>query len=200
MATATTARRSAGERREQIIEAATAEFAVTGLHGTSTDAIARRVGVSQPYLFRLFGTKKELYLATVERCFTETLDTFRTASEGMRGEDALVAIGRAYLELLGNRARLTAQMQAYASCDDPDVREVVRRGYGALAAFVEEVSGASPKRVSDFFAKGMLLNVIAAMDLRSCRAAWAKRLLEGCKQDSPVFENDGSTSKEENHD
>ena len=43
--------------------AAIAAFAVTGYHGTPTDTLARRAGISQPYLFRLYGTKKDLCLA-----------------------------------------------------------------------------------------------------------------------------------------
>jgi AcrR family transcriptional regulator len=51
-------RKSAEVRREDILEAID-EFAVGELHGTSTEDITRRAGISQPDLFRLFGTKKE---------------------------------------------------------------------------------------------------------------------------------------------
>ena len=120
MSPAATTRMSAEERREAILEAARGEFASTGYHGTSTETIAERAGISQPYLFRLFGTKKELFLASVRRCFRETLETFQRAAEGKRGEEALHAMGEAYLALLEDRSRLMAQMQAYASCDDPE--------------------------------------------------------------------------------
>ena len=56
-------------------------------------------------------------------------------------------------------------MQAYAACDDPEIREVVQNGYGDLVAYVERVSGLPADAVSGFFAKGMLLNVIASMGL-----------------------------------
>ena len=88
-----TERKSKGERREEILDAAIAEFAEKGLHGASTDEIARLAGISQPYVFRLFGTKKELYLAVVARCFRQTLETFQRVAEGKRGEEALHAIG-----------------------------------------------------------------------------------------------------------
>src|SRR2546426_134491 len=84
----TAERKTAEERRDEIVDAAFAEFAVTGLYGTSTEAIARRAGVSQPYLFRLFGTKKELFIAAVNRCFRTTLETFMRAAEGRQGEAA----------------------------------------------------------------------------------------------------------------
>ena len=182
--TQATTRKSAGERREEILEAAMIEFAEKGLYGTSTDDIARRVGVSQPYLFRLFGTKKELFMATIERCMLGTLEMFRTASAGLQGEEALHAIGDAYVErLAADPTYLHSQMQAYAASDDPQIREVVRKGYGELVEYVERVSGQPPLRVSHFFAKGMLLNVMASIDLLGADEGWAQRLIEGCRED-----------------
>jgi AcrR family transcriptional regulator len=177
---AVTARKTADQRREEILVAAMQEFAEHGLHGTSTDTIADKAGVSQPYLFRLFGTKKELYLESVRRCLGQTLEVFQEAAAGKSGEDALEAIGAAYGVLLRDRTRLQAQMQAYAACGDEDVREVVRSGYGQLVEFVERVSGAEPDRIRDFFAFGMLLNVFASMDLLDQQAPWARKLLAAC--------------------
>ena len=59
----------AAERRDALIDAAVHEFAHGGLHGTPVDRIARHVGVAQPYVFSLFGSKRELFLAAVERGF-----------------------------------------------------------------------------------------------------------------------------------
>jgi AcrR family transcriptional regulator len=178
-----TARKSAEERREEILEAALAEFAARGLAGASTEAIAKAVGISQPYVFRLFGTKKALFMATVERCLRGTLELMRTASAGLKGEDVLQAIAAAYRERLANPTYLHAQMQSYAACGDPEIREVVRRGYGDLFEYVERASGLPSDRVADFFAKGMLLNVVASMDLLNAEEGWAQRLLEGCRKD-----------------
>jgi AcrR family transcriptional regulator len=177
-------RKTAEERREAVLDAALEEFALRGLDGASTEAIAAAAGISQPYVFRLFGTKRDLFKAVVARCFRETLELFQRAAEGQRGEAALQAMGKAYTEqLLPDRTRLLAQMQAYAACDDADVREVVRNGYGDLVAYVERVSGAQPEKISSFFAKGMLLNVIAAMGLQNGDDPWADRLLAGCKEE-----------------
>ena len=177
-------RKSATERREEILEAALIEFAAHGLDGGSTEAIAKAVGISQPYVFRLFGTKKELFMATVERCLRGTLEMFHTASAGLKGEEALRAIGDAYSERLAtDPTYLHSQMQAYAACDDPDIREVVRRGYGELVEYVERVSGVPTERVAHFFAKGMLLNVMASMDLLKADEGWAERLIAGCRKD-----------------
>jgi AcrR family transcriptional regulator len=180
MTAATTVRKTAEERREEILAVALVEFGEHGLDGTSTDTIARKAGISQPYLFRLFGTKKELYLETVRRCLRETLELFQEAAHDLEGEEALHAIGQAYRGLLADRTRLRGQMQAYADCDDDDVREAVREGFGRLVEYVERVSGAEPERVRDFFAFGMLLNVFASMDLIDHPAPWAKEILESC--------------------
>jgi AcrR family transcriptional regulator len=179
----TTGRKTAEERREAVLEAALAEFAAHGLDGGSTEAIARAAGISQPYVFRLFGTKKELFMATIERCLRGTLEMMRTASAGLKGEAVLEAIGEAYTQRLANPTYLHAQMQSYAACGDPAIREVVRQGYGEMVEYVERASGLAPDRVAHFFAKGMLLNVVASMDLLGAEEGWAQRLIEGCRKD-----------------
>ncbi len=176
-------RKTAEERREAVLDAALEEFAHHGLAGASTEVIAAKAGISQPYVFRLFGTKKELFKAVVARCFRETLELFQRAAEGKRGAEALEAMGSAYMdELLPDRIRLEAQMQAYSACDDPEICEVVRGGYGDLVAYAERVSGAEPAEITRFFATGMLLNVLASMGLQSGDEAWAARLLGGCEK------------------
>jgi AcrR family transcriptional regulator len=179
----TTERKTAEERREAVLEAAMVEFAARGLDGGSTEAIAKAVGISQPYVFRLFGTKKELFIATIERCMRGTLEMMRTSSAGLKGEAVLEAISEAYGQRLANPTYLQAQMQAYAACHDPDIREVVRHGYGEMFEYVERASGLSSARVAHFFAKGMLLNVVASMDLLQVEEGWAQRLIEGCRKD-----------------
>ena len=175
-------RKSKEVRREEILDAGLLEFAQRGLHGASTEDIARRAGISQPYVFRLFGTKKALFTAVVNRCFRQTQELFARAAEGKRGMEALEAMGQAYVERLRtDRTQLLAQMQAYAACDDPEIREVVQNGYGDLYTYVERVADLPPAAISDFFAKGMLLNVIASMGLSESSEPWVARLIEGCE-------------------
>ena len=177
-----TERKTKEERREEILDAAVGEFAEKGLHGASTDEIARLAGISQPYVFRLFGTKKELYMAVVARCFRQTLEIFQRAAEGKRGEDALHAIGEAYGRLLeSDRIYLRAQMQAYAACEDPEICAVVRNGYGDLVNYVERVSGSPSPVLAEFFSNGMLMNVLSSMNAPA--DDWGRRLIEGCKAD-----------------
>jgi AcrR family transcriptional regulator len=184
---ATTTRQTAAERREAVIEAANVEFALRGLHGASTDAIARRAGISQPYLFRLFGSKKQLFIAVIEDCLARTLEAFRAAAAGKSGQDALKAIGETYAASIeSDTTMLQGQLQSYAaSVEDADVREVTARGFGRLVDYVETVSGADRATVSAFFAKGMLMTVLASMEYSltdAPRDSWAVRLAEGCKE------------------
>jgi len=175
-------RKTSEVRREEIIDAALQEFAERGLEGASTEDIARRAGISQPYVFRLFHTKKELFRAVVARCFRETLEMFQRSAEGLRGEEALAAMGNAYVQRLSaDPVQLRAQMQAYAACGDPEVREVVRHGFGDLVAYAERVSGLESDQVTLFFAKGMLLNVFASMEqVGESAEPWALRLIGAC--------------------
>jgi AcrR family transcriptional regulator len=172
--TRTGLRMTADERREEVLAAAVTEFAARGLAGTSTEDVARSAGISQPYLFRLFPTKKALFLALVDRCFRQVAETFEAAAEDRTGEDALDAMGDAYHRLLEDRTLLLLQMQAYAACDDPDIRAATRTGYKQLWALVERLSGLPYERIVVFFSMGMLMNVAAAMDLPAVDERWAR--------------------------
>jgi AcrR family transcriptional regulator len=173
-------RLSAEERRRAIVVVAREEFALRGLHGTSTDRIAERAGVSQPYLFRLFGTKKDLFIACVEAGFGHVLGLFREAAGGVSREEALDAMGRSYGQLLRDRTELLAQLHAYAACEDEEIRAAVRRGYADLYRFVASASEADEEELRHFFAFGMLMNVVAAMDLTALDEGWAKDIVKGC--------------------
>src|SRR3954449_12393283 len=118
-------RMSAGERRSEVIEIAIRHFGLHGYNGTSTDQVAREAGISQPYLFRLFGTKRELFLACHEVCHRRVLETFRAAADGVPPEQRIEQMGHAYVDLLRDRTMLLFQMQSYAACGDPEVQAQV---------------------------------------------------------------------------
>jgi AcrR family transcriptional regulator len=146
------ARSTAQERRVELLAAALSEFAVGGLHGTSTEAIAKRAGISHAYLFRLFGTKKQLFIACSHLCRQRIQETFAAAAIGADPTERLASMGQAYRAMLADRELLLSQMQLYAACSDPEIRQVAR------------LSGASGQQLRDFIATGMLLNVAASMD------------------------------------
>lgn len=91
-------------------------------------------------------------------------------------------MGEQYLRLISDRNMLLGQVQAYAACEDEDVRASVRREFGELWQWVELVSGRSADDVRHFFADGMLINVQAAMDLPAVKEDWATRSLGRCPE------------------
>lgn len=179
------ARMPAEERRIEVIEAAVQAFGSGGYAGTSTDEIARLAGVSQPYLFRLFGTKQDLFLAAVGRAFERIRIAFEDGArhpvEGLPADvdPVLAGVGRAYGDLLTDTSLLRLQLHAFAACDDPAIRDFVRREFAALVRRVAELSGVPAADLRSFFAEGMLLNVAAAMELTEADVAWQRICEEG---------------------
>ena len=178
-------RLTADERRTEVVAAASIEFAEAGYAGTSTDSIARRAGVSQPYLFQLFGTKKELFIAAVRDCFDRTRGAFEASGKPARDRGAdpreiLMEMGHAYVRLLlADRNVLKLQLQAYAACQEPEVQAVVRTNYAILWQTVAGLSGADTKAVQGWFAQGMLINVAASISDASTEDEFIRTLLGG---------------------
>src|SRR4029077_16362382 len=172
MTVMTRQRMPAAERREMVLEAAVAEFGAHGLGGTSPEDVARQAGISQPYLFRLFPTKKALFLALVERCYLRIEQAFTAAAGDKTGEEALEAMGDEYERLLDNRTLLLLQMHAYAAWEDLEIPAATRAGFKRLWSLSERLSGLPFDRIVAFFAMGMLMNVAAAMDLPAVDERW----------------------------
>jgi len=172
----------ADERRAEVVEAAITAFAEGGYAGTSTEEIARIAGVSQPYLFRLFGSKQALFMAAVGRGFERTRLAFADAAKHPLPvtdfHPVLAAIGNRYAELLSDRTLLRLQLHAYAASSDPVIRAFVRTEFARLIASVAESSGVPVADLRDFFAQGMLMNLAAALELTEADVAW-QRMCEG---------------------
>ena len=157
------------------------EFARKGLHGASTEDIARAAGISQPYLFRLFGTKKELYLATAKRTVDDLYQVFAEAAAGRPAPKRSRRWVRPTRRVLADQDRLMLMLKCWASCDDPEICEGVRSAWRDLVDLAERASGESPEAVSTFFSKGALLTILQAMGAFTRPEPWSNRLVEGCQ-------------------
>lgn len=185
---------SSAERREVVLDAAVVEFAERGLHGASTETIAGRVGISQPYVFKLFGTKKELFLAAMDRVHDRILGAWEDSLKD-EPEDRLLAMGEAFVGLTFHREELLMVLQACAASKDPDVLGLARTRMERMYDYVARASGEPDERVQAFFAQGMLLIVGAGLALpeMSQESEWARRFLgwdeggglKGLRQDPP---------------
>jgi AcrR family transcriptional regulator len=163
---ATRTRSSSEERRKQLIDAAVTEFAANGFHATSTTAIAKRAGISQPYVYALFPNKHDLFLAANAEVKERIRGAFAEAARGLETpEERLHAMGGAYIELLESREEIMFQHQANAAAGDPELRDPIRREFIRLFDDIVQLSGAGEEEVWNFIAHGMMLNVIAALDL-----------------------------------
>ncbi len=167
-------RLKAEERRDEIVAAARSEFAQGGYAGTSTEAIARRAGVSQPYVFQLFGTKKELFLDAIRDCFARTGRRFeevarKAQADGCDSRGVLSRMGDAYIEtVLADRDLLRLQLHAYAAASDPEIGALVRQEFFRLWHVIAAAADVSLFDLHEWFAQGMLINVIASItDVRS---------------------------------
>jgi AcrR family transcriptional regulator len=168
---------SAEERREDVLRAAAAAFANGGYQGTTTQDVAERAGISQPYIFRLFSSKKELFLAVVEDCFKRTERTFAKAAEGLSGDEALHAMGMAYIELIRDPVNLLVQMHCFtAAAGDPDIRLVAQCGMRKVWETASRASGASDEALRTWIAMGMLCNMVAALGIEQLDEPWAKQI------------------------
>jgi AcrR family transcriptional regulator len=164
---------TADERRAQILSIAAEEFAVGGLHGTSTETIARRAGITQAYVFRLFGTKKNLFIQVVQGAFGQLAEGMRAAAAVSSGLDALSAMGLTYDAMLADRTALLLQLQGFAAAGEPEVRDTVRAALARIWHAVADVTGLDPVTVKSFLAFGMLLNNAAALELGEVDEPWA---------------------------
>jgi len=172
-------RQSADVRRASILQAAIVEFARSGYAGTSTEAIAARAGISQPYIFRLFGTKKDLFIATYEVVSAAIEDAFVAAADGLTGENAMAAMGLAYLELLQDPDLLQVQLHAFAAAAaDADIAKACQESFRRLWNLVTRYADVTSETMREFFAQGMLCSVIAAIDLRSVAQPWAESFFD----------------------
>ncbi|QII05952.1 TetR/AcrR family transcriptional regulator [Rhodococcoides fascians A25f] len=161
------------DRRQQILRIAADEFASSGLHGGSTDRIAREAGITQAYIFRIFGTKKALFSELVVASFDRVADGMREAAGAATGHQALAAMGERYYSMLEDRTSLLLQLQGIAACGDSEVRDAVREAFARMWNTVVEVTGLDAVTVKAFLAFGMLLNSGAAMQIHEVDQPWA---------------------------
>lgn len=179
---ATRARKPASERRQEILAAATIEFAETGLAGTRLEVIAARAEISHPRIVQMFGTKRALFLAVIESVFDRIETAFTDAAPGAAGPDtpALVVLGNAYRRLLERDREVgLVMLQGYAAAADDAVRMLVSERYRQLQRTVTALTGADPRAVRSFFATGLVFTVSTVLELpdRHVDTDWAEWLL-----------------------
>ncbi len=155
-----TQRMSGVQRREEILVAARTVFAERG-YAASTDEVARAAGVSQPYVVRLFGTKRELFLEAYKVASAQIVEALTAVPAG---PDAAMRMGDAYIGLLADRDLLRMVMHGFIAGADDEVGRVARHTLGEAFRLFQERSGEDEQAARLFVAQGMLINVLLAVD------------------------------------
>ena len=154
-------RHSADERRELVLQAARREFAALGLGGATGEGLSYRAGISHPYLLRLFGSKRELFLEVVDRLFDDLVAAARAE------ESLTAALGEDGAALL---------LQCVAACGVDEVRLAVQRRMGELYEAVRRAG-------TSVLAALLLSGAVEAMRLEvlASREPWARRLVDAAR-------------------
>lgn len=172
------------QRRATVVNSAIAVFAKNGYLGTPIAAVAKHAKISPAYVFKLFPSKEELFLAALNRAFLVIQETFESSADmsaDQTPDAVLMAMGGAYAALISNRDLLMLQVHALSVADVPEIGTAFRKGLQEIAKFVKSRSGASDEAVQRFFAYGQLCHLIATISLDSNTAAWARMLTAGIR-------------------
>jgi TetR/AcrR family transcriptional regulator len=176
------ARMKAEDRRELIIEHATAVFGDYGYYGATTDQIARAAGVSQPYVVRMFGTKEKLFIEVLQRALALLMQAFREALVADDGQPLVTRLGLSYIALLSHRGLLLSLMHAFVHGSDPVIGTTARAGFLEVYAFLRRDAGMSAEEAGQFLAGGMLANTMIGLRMTDLDAdnPVAHELLVAC--------------------
>lgn len=161
-----TTRMDASSRRELMLQAATRAFAQGGFAGTSTNAVAKEANVSQPYVIRMFGTKRELFRLVFQRAIDGIMDAFDavlSSTEPHPDGGVWTALGAAYTELATDRDLLMVMTHGFTAGNTPEIGAQGRSGLGAIYQQIREGTGCTPNEARDFLAQALLLNCLLTM-------------------------------------
>jgi AcrR family transcriptional regulator len=174
---------TADERRRQVLAAALKVFAADGYHGSSTAAIAKAAGISHSYLFKLYPTKEEMFVALVDLCFDRIIERFKEAAievgtSGTPGE-RLAEIGMSYADILRNRDLMLIQLHAYSASGVPAIREAVKNGLRRVVEYAQEETGASDTEIQLFLGQGLIVTISVVLGIEHLDEGWAQTLNRG---------------------
>jgi len=130
----------AAQRREQLLDTAVKLFSEKGYAGATTAELARAAGVTEPIIYRHFRSKKELFIAVIDRTSDLTLSTWerqlRSARDPAHRLRRLIGAN----PLVSDRGRgiYRVIVQAMMEIEDPEILAALQRHVARLHAFVTE--------------------------------------------------------------
>ncbi len=144
-------RMPAGERENVLIEKAIEVLANSNYRSATTAKIASEAGVSEPVIYQHFGSKKDLFLAVLDRIRTDILEGWSRATEDVRSPKTALRILGAYhyMFIKENKAAEKILFQAISEVDDDEIRANLKDHFAAFAGFM-----------SDFVRQGKEMGII----------------------------------------
>ncbi|MCB9845926.1 MAG: TetR/AcrR family transcriptional regulator [Phycisphaeraceae bacterium] len=137
----------AQQRREQLLDCAAKLFSRRGYARTTTAELAKSAGVTEPIIYRHFASKRDLFVALIERAGEETIAAWRRHLKGAK--DAAERLRR----LLGENPMVSetgrdpyrVMLQAITVADDPEIHKAIQTHISALHAFLRTEITAAQK-------------------------------------------------------
>ena len=169
---------TADERRKQLLAAALQVFAVHGYHGSSTATIAKEAGISHSYVFKLYPTKEDMFVAVVDFCYNRIIERFQQAAVGVTGtpSERLEKIGLSYADILRNRNLMLIQLHAFSASSIPAIREAVKHGLQRIVEYIQEENGVTDDEIKQFIGQGFLVTINVALGIENLQESWAQTL------------------------
>lgn len=168
------ARSTAEVRRAQAVDAGLRAFGEHGLTTTAITEVAAEIGVSQPYIFRLFGGKRDFFLACMDELEARELQAF--TGTGAQSEETFEEMGARFRGVVGDGTLGGFSIQALAAArTDPEIAARYLRMLSTTLAAVRERTGASAEELTGFLARGALIVQLQALavDMHAMTAAEA---------------------------
>jgi AcrR family transcriptional regulator len=175
---------TADARRDVVISSAITTFARTGYLGTPISAVAEHARISPAYVFKLFPSKEQLFVAALDRCFELVMDSLAEGADGAADQTPdgmLYAMGGTYAKLIADRDLLMLPVHAQSAADQPEIRDALRRGMKRVTTFAQGRSGADDEAVQRFIAYGQLCQLIVTVGLEEIPESWAALLTHGIR-------------------
>lgn len=156
-------RQTAEQRRNAVLDIAIRHFARGGVVGTATEAISREAGISHPYLFKLFGSKKALFLAAYDRACAHVDAVLMRAADEHPGQP-LEVVDAAIASLRDDRDVMLMLLQGYSAAADDDIRAAIRERERAYVAELRAI-GLSDDELRRWQADSLLVMIGIAIDM-----------------------------------
>ncbi|MEM0982318.1 MAG: TetR/AcrR family transcriptional regulator [Planctomycetota bacterium] len=169
----------AAKRRAQLLDTAAELFAAHGYARATTSQLAKAAGVTEPIIYRHFKSKRDLFVALIERTGKETLqqweqDLARSSDPAARLK---LLLGDNPMVTESGRSAYRVILQAISETDDPVIRKALEQHIRSLHEFIatELADAMESGRVPDRFSPevvawllihvGMGYGVLSAMEI-----------------------------------